>query len=161
MTKHLLLAGLAVAAVAAGATGAAAREDYVADIHVVAGSGEPADTVTGVVFEDANRDGMRQEGETGIEGVMVSNGREVVATDADGAYSLPAYDNMTVFVTEPADHDAPINENLVPQVFYHHLPEGTPEDLRYGGLPPTGPLPAAINFPLIPAEPADAFSCVV
>ena len=162
MNKHLLSAGCAVLALAAGLQPAAARSDYVASIEVVPGSEQASpDDVTGVVFEDANRDGMRQDGEPGIEGVMVSNGREVVLTDADGAYSLPVYTNMTVFITEPAAYDAPVNEALVPQFFYHHLPEGTPETLRYGGLPPTGPLPAAINFPLVPAEVTDAFSCVV
>jgi hypothetical protein len=161
MRKHVLLTGCAGLALGAAAETAAARSDYVASVEALPPPAERADRVVGTVFEDANRDGVRQDGEPGIEGVPVSNGREVVATGADGAFDLPAYDNMTVFVTEPAGYDVPVDENLVPQFFYHHLPDGTPEELRYGGLPPTGPLPAAINFPMIPAEPTDAFRCVV
>ena len=161
MKKQLLWAGCAAMALTAGLDDAAARSNYIAAIQVVPAADAASQTVTGVVFEDIDQDGARQDGEPGIEGVMVSNGREVVLTGADGAYSLPAYDNMTVFVTEPAGYDVPVNDHLVPQFFYHHLPAGTPEELRYGGLPATGPLPAAINFPMIPAEPTDAFSCVV
>ena len=155
------MAGLAVLVTAGLDQAHAARSDYIASVDVVRGDGGAGDTVTGVVFEDLSRDGVRQEDEPGIAGVMVSNGREVVLTDDDGAYTLPAFDNMTVFVTEPAAYDVPVNDAMVPQFFYHHLPEGTPEELRYGGLPPTGPLPEAINFPMIRGGVTDRFSCVV
>ncbi|MEM6391454.1 MAG: calcineurin-like phosphoesterase C-terminal domain-containing protein [Planctomycetota bacterium] len=36
----------------------------------------------------------------------------------------------------------------MPQFFYIHKPGGTPETLRYGGLPDTGPAPSVVNFPL-------------
>jgi hypothetical protein len=145
----LLMAGPALAAF-----------DYVAEIDV-RGTVEGAETVNGAVFHDLSRDGVRQEDEPGIRGVMVSNGRDVVVTGADGAYELPVYDNMTVMVVEPAAYDAPTDADGVPQFFYHHLPEGTPEALRYGGLPATGPLPAEINFPLIRTGTTEAFSCVM
>ncbi|NBC32388.1 MAG: hypothetical protein GVY13_06900 [Alphaproteobacteria bacterium] len=162
MTRLWLLSFCALPALVAGLDGAAARTDYIAGIEVLPATAEtPADTVRGVVFEDGNRDGIRQDGEAGVPGILVSNGREVVRTGGGGAYSLPVYDNMTVFVTEPAGYDVPLDDALVPQFFYHHLPDGTPQELRYGGLPPTGPLPAAINFPMIRGEPAEQFRCVV
>src|SRR5690606_8986629 len=98
--------------------------------------------------------------ETGYPDVAVSNGREVVLTDQSGRYELPAYDDMTVFVTKPADWAVPLDENNIPQMAYQHKPAGSPP-LRFGGLPPTGPLPAAINFPMVPTRPTDDFSCVV
>ena len=141
---------------------AQARMDYVAGIHVVPGSeGAAAETVTGMVFHDLSRDGVRQEDEPGVAGAIVSNGRDVTQTGPDGAYELPAFDNMTVMVSEPAAWDVPVNEHGVPQFFYHHKPGGTPETLRYGGLPPTGPLPQAINFPMIRTGTDDSFSCVM
>jgi C terminal of Calcineurin-like phosphoesterase/N terminal of Calcineurin-like phosphoesterase/Calcineurin-like phosphoesterase len=79
--------------------------------------------------------------------VTVSNGREVVTTDGQGRYELPAYDNMTVFVTQPRGYQVPVDEDNVAQYFYHHSPEGSPE-LKYGGIAPTGALPEAVNFPL-------------
>ncbi len=161
--KRSAMAGTAVAALSLAFAGPSlARTDYIADIHVVPGdaAAEPA-TVSGMVFEDLSRDGIHQDDEPGVAGVMVSNGRDVVETGADGRYELPVFDNMTVFVTEPTGFDVPLNDDLVPQFFYHHKPEGTPEPLRYGGLAPTGPLPAAINFPLARGDANESFSCVL
>src|SRR5690606_34675254 len=75
---------------------------------------------------------------------------------------LPAFDNMTVSITQPAGYQVPLDEYNIPQFHYNHLPEGSPE-LRYGGIEPTGPLPSAINFPLVESEltAADAQSCVI
>ncbi|MEM7641023.1 MAG: calcineurin-like phosphoesterase family protein [Pseudomonadota bacterium] len=139
---------------------ALANFDYIAQIDVQ-GSADGAETVAGTVFQDLSRDGTHQDDEPGIAGVMVSNGRDVVVTGADGSYELPVYDNMTVMVVEPAAYDVPTDENGIPQYFYHHLPDGTPEELRYGGLEPTGPLPAEINFPMIRTGATEEFSCVM
>jgi hypothetical protein len=43
-------------------------------------------------YHDENRDSGSDRGEKGVAGVLVSNGREVVKTDANGDYRLPAYD---------------------------------------------------------------------
>lgn len=138
-----------------------ARTDYIAGIDVVRGGDGTAEAVTGAVFHDLSRDGIRQADEPGIAGVIVSNGRDVTTTGVDGSYSLPVYDNMTVMVHEPAAYDVPVDANGVPQFFYHHLPEGTPETLRYGGLAATGPLPQAINFPMIRTGVDEDFTCVM
>ncbi|WP_208347413.1 calcineurin-like phosphoesterase C-terminal domain-containing protein [Pseudaestuariivita rosea] len=143
-------------------TAGSARTDYVADIDVIRGSNDgTAEAVTGHVFHDLSRDGTRQDDEPGVAGVIVSNGRDVTTTAADGSYSLPVYNNMTVMVHEPSAWDVPVDENGVPQFFYHHLPEGTPETLRYGGLQATGALPQEINFPMIRTGTDDQFSCVM
>ena len=154
------LAGL-IAAVSLGlADPAAARFDYIAGIDVRQGS-MSSEEVTGTVFHDLSRDGVRQDDEPGVAGVIVSNGRDVTTTDAEGRYTLPAFDNMTVMVHEPAAWDVPVNAHGVPQFFYVHKPEGTPEPLRYGGLEPTGPLPAEVNFPMIRTGVEEDFSCVM
>ena len=62
--------------------------------------------VTGIVFEDANRNGQRDAGERGLGGVAVSNQREVVRTAADGTYSLPGPGSGVVFVSLPDGHSA-------------------------------------------------------
>ena len=116
---------------------------------------------TGAVFEDTNRNSLRDPGEPGLEGVKVSNGRDVVLTDADGNYALPVRDDMAVFVVQPAGYQVPHNGSWVPQFAYQHKPAGTPKTLRYGGLPATGPLPHAINFPLARISDDTAFDCVI
>lgn len=154
-SPHALLAGAALLALTAPAS---ARFDYVATVHVV--EGETAGTATGTVFHDLSRDGVRRDGEPGIAGVIVSNGRDVTTTGSDGRYELPVFDNMTVMVTKPSGYATPVDENGVPQFFHHHKPDGTPQKLRFGGLEPTGPLPAEINFPLVRRAESDEFRCI-
>jgi hypothetical protein len=58
--------------------------------------------VSGVVFEDANRNGRRDPGEKGLEAIVVSDQRGVVRTDKEGRYSLPpAAGARPVFVSLP------------------------------------------------------------
>lgn len=104
-------------------------------------------TLDGTVFTDKNRNSTQDAGEPGMPGVVVSNGREVVTTDGQGRYELPAFDNMTVFVTQPRGYQVPVDEDNVAQFYYNHLPEGSPA-LKYGGIAPTGALPDKVNFPL-------------
>jgi len=57
----------------------------------------------GQVFDDANGDGVHQPGERGLQGVRVSNGREIVYSDADGAWrGLPQGAGGAVFIIKPA-----------------------------------------------------------
>ncbi len=157
MTVHrvmtILGAGLLALPAVAKDTG------YRGSVDAVAGMA--AELARGHVFLDANRNAIMDSGETGIEGVMVSNGREVVVTDAEGAYELPAYGDMNLFITKPAGHAVPLDEERVPQFAYIHKETGSP-DMRFGGIAPTGPLPAAINFPLVADNSDDAnFECLV
>ncbi len=135
------------------------------------------DRVIGFVFEDLNRDGIFQfNSEPGIPGVLVSNGRDVVKTNDNGHYNLPnIYDNgpnptkpeaMTVFITKPDGYAVPLDEDNVPQFFYHHIPDGSPanvrgEEFRFGGLPASGPLPFRLNFPLVKNHEDDQFKVAV
>lgn len=135
--------------------------DYQGAPQIIPGEDLAATRVTGIVFEDLNQNSQFDEGEPGIPGVKVSNGLDVVVTGAEGAYSLAARDDMAVFVIQPAGYQVPHNEDWVPQFAYQHKPAGTPKQLRYGGLPPTGPLPAAIHFPLISTPNSNAFQCAV
>ena len=57
--------------------------------------------VTGVVFDDLNRNGMQDAGERGIAGVGVSNQDTVVTTDATGAFRLANPGTGVVFVSTP------------------------------------------------------------
>ncbi len=132
---------------------------YIGRLEVVRGA-EPATRASGTVFEDSNRNSRFDAGEKGIADVLVSNGREVVKTDADGRYSLPAYDDMNLFITKPANYSTPLDQDLVPQFNYIHKVEGSPP-LRFGGISPTGPLPQAINFPLVADPVGDRFQCLV
>lgn len=162
-----VLAGSTIMAPApAAAAPAEGGEDtvYRGGVEVVRTStgAEDDSVLTGTVFVDADQDSTSDGDESGLPGVMVTNGRDVVRTDSEGRYRLPAFDNMTVSITQPSGYQVPLDENNVAQFHYNHLPEGSP-DLRYGGIEPTGPLPSEVNFPVAESEgtAADAQSCVI
>jgi C terminal of Calcineurin-like phosphoesterase/N terminal of Calcineurin-like phosphoesterase len=121
-------------------------------------------TVQGAVFESRSGGRERQAGDPGIGGVLVSNGREVVRTGADGRYSLPIEDGMAVFVIKPSDYAVPLDkETRLPRFSYIHQPEGTPSslDFLYPGLAPTGPLPKSVDFALIRTKEPRRFAAVL
>lgn len=127
------------------------QQAFRGDVEIVRSDDAAQDVIDGVVFDDLNQNSTQDDNEPGVEGVTVSNGRETTTTDAEGRYELPAYENMTVFVTQPAGYQVPVDDNNVAQFHYHHLPEGSP-DLDHGGIEPTGPLPDQVNFPLAQDE---------
>ena len=152
--KKQLSVGLMVGAWAMAFASIASADTYYGSVDVVPSADNELtkEYVMGTVFNDINRDGKQNRGEKGIRGVEVSNGYDVVSTDYNGKYKLPikarGLENFTVFVTKPSGWQVPVNEDMVPQFYYHHKPAGSPE-LRFGGLSATGPQPEAINFPLI------------
>ena len=120
---------------AGSGTGSWAESAYRGAVDVVSGPDEDQQTIDGVVFVDRDEDSEQDRHERGLPGVTVTNGRDVTTTDRRGRYELPAFDNMTVSVTQPRGYQVPVDDDNVAQFYYHHLPEGSPE-LRYGGLEP-------------------------
>lgn len=83
----------------------------------------------------------------GIPGVMVSNGSDVVSTDANGYWRLPVEPGDSIFVIKPA-HWRYLKTAGIPVFSYLYQPEGTPSYLGLRGpiVEPTGPLPQSIDF---------------
>ncbi|MDN6241582.1 metallophosphoesterase N-terminal domain-containing protein, partial [Corynebacterium variabile] len=124
---------------------------YEGRVEVSDDPAEDQSTFTGQVFDDTNRNSTLDDGEEPIAGVPVSNGVDVVTTDDEGRYELPAGDNLTLSVTQPAGWQVPVDADNFAQFSYNHLPEGS-TDLKFGGLEPTGDVPAAVNFPMAKSE---------
>jgi len=143
--------------------GAAAAISTAASSLTAARAAEGVATVSGFVFEDRSGAGQRQPGDRGIPGVLVSNGREVARTDANGQYSLPIEAEGIVFVIKPSGYAVPVDGHMLPRFSYLHQPQGTPSDLklRFRGVAPTGPLPASVDFPLRRVEEPKAFDVIV
>jgi hypothetical protein len=116
---------------------------------------------TGFVFHDRNSNGVRDPGEEGLGGVRVSNQREIVETDEEGRWRLPVEEDDTIFfVIKPTGWMTPVNENNLPRFYYIHKPHGSPPELYYPGVAPTGPLPESIDFPLRPQEEPEDFRVI-
>lgn len=66
-----------------------------------------AHTLEGAVYVDADADGVRDPGEAGLADVVVSNGREIVRSGSDGAWSLEEGPDGFVRVTCPDGYRCP------------------------------------------------------
>ena len=143
--------------------------DYTGAPHVYHAEDYP---IQGYVFHDEDKDSHFGDNEVGVEGVMVSDGLHVVKTDEYGYFALPAPSpedeeaGFAVFITKPDGYAVPFNSYNIPQFSYIHKPEGSPknvrgQEFRFGGLPPTGPLPHYINFPVVKTQKMPHFKAVV
>ncbi|WP_423820389.1 calcineurin-like phosphoesterase family protein [Salinimicrobium sp. TIG7-5_MAKvit] len=117
-------------------------------------------TAKGYVFEDNNKNGKKDRRENGIPQVAVTNGQEVVLTDASGKYKLPVGQDNIISVIKPSGYSVGRNEDNLPQFFYIHKPKGSPET-KFAGVAPTGKLPKSIDFALIPSEQKEEFTALI
>ena len=117
-------------------------------------------TVTGYVYEDLNENGKKDRREKGIPQVAVTNGVEVVLTNDKGRYELPIGQDDIISVIKPSGYAVPADENNLPQFFYIHKPQGSP-DLEFAGVAPTGKLPRSVDFGLIPSRESEKFTALI
>ncbi len=115
---------------------------------------------TGYVFEDSNQNGKKDRRENGIPQIAVTNGQEVVLTNASGKYELPVGDDNIISIIKPSGYNIGKNEDNLPQFFYIHKPEGSPE-AKFQGVTPTGKLPGSVDFALIPSEENEEFTALI
>lgn len=120
-----------------------------------------AQMASGYVYVDENNNGKRDRKEATLPQVMVSNGLQVVSTDAKGRYEIPVSDDQIIFVIKPSGYGVPVNEYMLPQYYYIHKPAGSPKSMKYKGVDPTGPLPKEINFALLPQAESEQFRAMV
>jgi hypothetical protein len=116
-----------------------------------------AETAQGTVY-DADSSPRR-----GLPGVMVSNGADMVKTDAQGRWSLPVRPGDSLFVIKPAGWATPVDPATnLPRFTYIHMPDGTPDlGFRFPGIPPTGDLPDSIDFPLRAQQEPTRFEAIL
>ncbi|MDI6784050.1 MAG: calcineurin-like phosphoesterase family protein [bacterium] len=113
----------------------------------------------GFVYNDANHNRVLDSGEKGIPNIRVSNGRDIVLTDAQGEYRIPIEEDMLIFVIKPTGWTPPFNQEKRPRFYYIHKPNGSP-NFKYPGVPPTGPLPQSVDFPLYPQKEPTRFKTI-
>ncbi|MFT5328067.1 MAG: hypothetical protein ACI8P0_005975, partial [Planctomycetaceae bacterium] len=129
----------------------------------VSTSRDAADELTparGVVFHDANGNGSRDSGEKGLADIRISNGVDIVKTDADGKYEIGVDDDSIIFVIKPTGWRTPVSEHQTPRFYYIHKPKGSPP-LKYQGVAPTGDLPESVDFALYPQDEPEQFKAIL
>ena len=121
----------------------------------------PPDMVArGRVFLDRNADGKFDQGDRPMEGIRVSNGREIVTTSSTGEYALPMDGDSIVFVVKPRGYRTPMSDENLPRFYYIHKPEGSPVS-KFPGVARTGPLPKSIDFPLYEQKEPEQFKALL
>lgn len=118
------------------------------------------DTAKGYVYEDLNQNGRKDRKEVGIQGVSVTNGVDVVQTDAKGRYKLSVGNDAIISVIKPSGYAINTNTDQLAQFFYIHKPDGSPES-DFEGVAPTGKLPRALNFGLVATDDSDEFTSLI
>jgi len=121
---------------------------------------QPGSTATGIVYLDQNNNQVLDTGDTPLAGVKVSNGRQITTTDDEGRYQLSVDNDDILFVVKPRGMRTPLSKDMLPQFYYIHKPQGSPTT-RFPGVPPTGPLPDSINFPLYKQSEPKQFRAVL
>ena len=152
-TRRDIVAGGTAALLATNATAAPALQ-----------TGTGAQTVTGIVTEIVLDGGPAQARGPAVAGVLVSNGRDGTRTDATGRYTLPIEPGRAIFIIKPAGYSLPVAAaTRMPLFSYVHDPDGTPADLafRYRGMPPTGALPASVDFQLTRVPEPETFDVIL
>lgn len=117
-------------------------------------------SINGIVYVDANKNGKKDRNETVLPQVGVSNGVEVVLTNEKGEYSLPVGNDNLIFVVKPEGYQFPLNEDNLPQFYHVHKPLGSPKNLQYPAFEPTSVL-SKVDFPLYTAEESKQFSAIL
>ncbi|AKC87755.1 calcineurin-like phosphoesterase C-terminal domain-containing protein [Pseudoxanthomonas suwonensis] len=126
------LPGILLACVVA-AQGAAARA---ADA-----SGADTATVSGHVHLERDGRAGRDPSEPGLPGVAVSNGVDIVRTDAQGRFRIGARPGQAVFVIKPDGYRFVAGADGLP-AFWHRVPAAAGADVDFGLLARTRPVAA-------------------
>jgi len=105
------------------------------------------ETFSGTVFLDSNSNGLCDQNEKGIRGICVSNGSNVVQTDADGQWTLPVGEETSIFVIKPANYAVPLNSEKIPQHFFLYKKNNSGTNKMH-------------NFPLVQATEQNKFTAL-
>ncbi len=106
---------------------------------------------SGTVFEDLNGNGSRDRSESGVPGVKLSDGVELVTTDASGRYALPVVDGRSSFVIKPAGYSLATRADGLPD-FWRNVRTASGPTLKYGGIPVA--TPGCRDFALVRTKPS-------
>lgn len=74
-------------------------------------------TISGTIYIDINQNNNKDTDEVGLANIMVSNGKDIVKTDAKGHYKIAKIEGNTVFVIKPESYMFRLNKQNTVQFF--------------------------------------------
>ncbi len=115
----------------------------------------------GIIFHDQTGDQIFNKGrDVPLEGVPVSNGREIVLSDSLGFYEIPVRHSDIIFVIKPPNWTFLKDQYQNPLFYYIHAKHSV-GGTRYEGLSSTRPFPESIDFPLYPSDESETFDVLI
>nr|ADY57750.1 metallophosphoesterase [Rubinisphaera brasiliensis DSM 5305] len=154
------LGGLMCAELLCGGATAFAQPAAQAESPAVSADSDSTQTAVGITYHDRNENGVFDDGDKPLQGIRVSNGRDIVTTDENGKYELSVTDDTILFVIKPQGYRTPLSKDNLPRFYYIHKPNGSP-DFKFPGVAATGPLPESVDFPLYRQKEPDQFQAIL
>ena len=93
--------------------------------------GIAAEKIKGQVYNDTNKNGVQDPGEVGLQGVLISNGMDIVKTDSSGNFSLEKIGHLPIFVIKPSGYQISKSHDNQPS-FYDNSFTQNDADLHFG-----------------------------
>lgn len=104
-----------------------------------------ASCVEGLVFTDANGNGVRDAGERALPGIRVSDGEHIAITGKDGRYHLPDSTQPVIFVIKPAGYSAASRGDGLPDIWRPRIGETEDGQCRPFALAPQRNAPTSFQ----------------
>ncbi|WP_185154465.1 calcineurin-like phosphoesterase family protein [Fulvivirga sp. M361] len=113
-------------------------------------------SITGTIYLDINKNNTYDTGEEPLQDVLVSNGRDIVISTAEGRYTIEVNHGQTIFVIKPSGFSLPLDEFGIPNAYFHYYPDKM-VPAEYPGLSITHEVPKNVNFGLKKSPESDTF----
>lgn len=109
-------------------------------------------SVTGVVFNDTNKNSVFDKGELPLSSVSVSSLETIVQTNSEGVFQIPVEKKDIVFVIKPSGYEFPLQANNVPSFYKIAYQEKSPEYFNFKGIEKTFDSNDTIYFPVYKSD---------
>ncbi|PLX22783.1 MAG: hypothetical protein C0597_01955 [Marinilabiliales bacterium] len=120
-----------------------------------------AQTIEGYVFIDSNGNSKMDADEKGLNGVMISNQKEVVLTDENGHFKIKPIEGNFIFVTKPEAYQFNLDKYNNPEFYFLYQTKQIKEDLKYPISEPLEIVPQVLYFPVYENPGEDQHSCLL
>ncbi|MFA9392217.1 MAG: calcineurin-like phosphoesterase C-terminal domain-containing protein [Prolixibacteraceae bacterium] len=104
--------------------------------------------LTGIVFNDQNRNNHFDLGEEALPNISVSSLSTIVQSNRQGIFQIPVEQQDIVFVIKPNDFEFPLQANRVPSFYHIVYQKPSPEELVYEGIQATQHISDTLYFPM-------------
>jgi hypothetical protein len=120
-----------------------------------------AQNIEGYVFIDSNNNSIMDPDEKGVNGVMVSNQRDVILTDENGHFFLKLIEGNYIFVTKPEAYQFRLDMFNNPEFYFLYKTKDTKQELRYSSPKQINKIPEFLYFPVYKNTGEEDHSCLL